>query len=190
MVRGLWSVGDLTARLTRFLGIKRPCGASDGDENGCFDLFCGAGPVGLSLAAQLHALGVSCQIFDKNECRSDQSKAFVVWGRSLELLDTCMDAHEFVTVGRPVRKARFYRAGRPFAELDFTTQKSEFGTGVLIPQSATERLLEGYLSECDLVVQRSTELLSFEQGDHDVTCVLREAKGGTENRSCEISGRL
>lgn len=140
-------------------------------------LICGAGPVGLSLAAQLQAMGVACQIIDRNQGRSEKSKALVIWGRSLELLHTCMDASAFVAVGRPVRKARFYREGNPFAEIEFMQDKTEFGTGVLIPQSSTEQLLEEHLVARGGRVKRSTELLSFVQGSDHVACVLRNAHG-------------
>ncbi len=140
-------------------------------------LICGAGPVGLSLAAQLQRMGVSCQVVDKNRSRSDKSKALVVWGRSLELLDTCMNANSFLEHGRPVRKAKFYEEGVQFAEIDFATKDSEFGTGVLIPQSLTEKILEDHLSDCGGEVQRATELLSFVQSSDDVTCVLADAEG-------------
>jgi len=141
-------------------------------------LICGAGPVGLTLAAQLQKMGVSFQIVDKRQGRSEKSKALVVWGRSLELLDTCMDANSFLDNGRPVRKAKFYEEGVQFAEIEFSSDESEFGTGVLIPQSLTEKLLEDHLSECGLGVQRATELLSFVQSRDDVTCVLADAEGG------------
>ncbi len=140
-------------------------------------LICGAGPVGLSLAAQLQRMGVSCQVVDKNRSRSDKSKALVVWGRSLELLDTCMDANSFLEHGRPVRKAKFYEEGVQFAEIEFATNEREFGTGVLIPQSLTEQILEDHLSDCGEEVQRATELLSFVQSSDDVTCVLADAEG-------------
>ena len=141
-------------------------------------LICGAGPVGLCLAAQLQAMGVSYQIIDKNRQRSEKSKALVVWGRSLELLNTCMDASEFLDVGRPVREARFFDEGVQFAEIKFSRSASEFGTGVLIPQCLTEKLLEDHLQQCGSEVQRETELLSFEQCTDEVACVLRNADGG------------
>ena len=144
-------------------------------------LICGAGPVGLSLAAQLELMGVSCLIIDKNRHRSEMSKALVVWGRSLELLNTCMDAHAFLQAGRPVRKAKFYQEGASFAEIEFSSQESEFGTGVLIPQSMTEKLLEERLLQLGAAVHRETELVSFEQSEEEVQCLLRDADGEPKN---------
>ena len=143
-------------------------------------LICGAGPVGLSLATQLEVMGVSCLIIDKRPQRSAKSKALVVWGRSLELLNTCMDAHAFLEAGRPVCKARFFQEGSPFAEIEFARGETEFGTGVLIPQSMTEKLLEERLLQLGATVRRKTELVAFEQNQNEVQCVLLDAEGARE----------
>ncbi len=50
-------------------------------------LIAGAGPVGLTLAAELTRYGVSVRVVDKAPRRSDKSKALAVWSRTLELLD-------------------------------------------------------------------------------------------------------
>jgi 2-polyprenyl-6-methoxyphenol hydroxylase-like FAD-dependent oxidoreductase len=50
-------------------------------------LVVGAGPVGLTMAAELARYGVSVRIVDKAAGRTDKSKALVLWSRTLELLD-------------------------------------------------------------------------------------------------------
>ena len=50
-------------------------------------LIVGAGPVGLTMAAELARFGVSVRIVDKAAQRTDKSKAVVLWSRTLELLD-------------------------------------------------------------------------------------------------------
>src|ERR1700735_1017682 len=50
-------------------------------------LIVGAGPVGMTMACELARYGLSVRIVDKNNCRTDQSKAIVVWSRTLELLN-------------------------------------------------------------------------------------------------------
>ena len=50
-------------------------------------LIAGAGPVGLTMAAELARFGVAVRIVDKSAQRTDKSKALVVWSRTLELLD-------------------------------------------------------------------------------------------------------
>ena len=146
-------------------------------------LICGAGPVGLSLAAQLDAMGISYMIIDKNLQRSEKSKALVLWGRSLELLNLCMDVNAFLKAGRPVSQAKIFEEGKEIAGIDFTSTGSEFGTGVLLPQNQTERLLEEHLSEQGQTVKRGIELVSFEQRDQEVWCQLKDRSGAEEQLS-------
>ena len=48
-------------------------------------LIVGAGPVGLTMAAELARYGVSVRIVDKAAQRTDKSKALVVWSRTLNV---------------------------------------------------------------------------------------------------------
>ena len=50
-------------------------------------LVVGAGPVGLTMAAELARYGVSVRIVEKCAQRTDKSKALVIWSRTLELMD-------------------------------------------------------------------------------------------------------
>ena len=54
-------------------------------------LIVGAGPVGLTMAAELARYGVSVRIVDEAAQRTDKSKAIVLWSRTLELLDRVQD---------------------------------------------------------------------------------------------------
>ena len=76
----------------------------------CTDLVVGAGPVGLTLAAHLHHHGLACRLIDRAPAPSDKSKALVLWGRSLEMLDDLGIASE----GAPANRvgARFPHCNR------------------------------------------------------------------------------
>jgi 2-polyprenyl-6-methoxyphenol hydroxylase-like FAD-dependent oxidoreductase len=50
-------------------------------------LVVGAGPVGLTMTAELARYGVSVRIVEKAAPRTDKSKATVMWSRSLAMLD-------------------------------------------------------------------------------------------------------
>ena len=50
-------------------------------------LVVGAGPVGLTMAAELARYGVSVRIVEKAAQRTDESKAIVMWSQSLEMLE-------------------------------------------------------------------------------------------------------
>ena len=62
-------------------------------------LVVGAGPVGLTMAAELARYRVPVRIVDKAAARTDQSRALAVWARTLELLDRADCAGEFVATG-------------------------------------------------------------------------------------------
>lgn len=59
----------------------------------------GAGPVGLTLAAELARYGLSVRSVDKGPQRSDKSKAVVIWSRTLELLERQGSAPAFIATG-------------------------------------------------------------------------------------------
>ncbi len=68
----------------------------------CDALVVGAGPVGLTMALELTRLGLSCRIVDKAAAPTDKSKALVVWGRTLELLEELgMVTHTHLGHGAP-----------------------------------------------------------------------------------------
>ena len=75
-------------------------------------LVAGAGPVGLTMAAELARHGISCRIVDKAPARSEQSKALVVWPRTLELLRIAGCAGDFLAAGRMIVSARLYAGSR------------------------------------------------------------------------------
>jgi len=50
-------------------------------------LIVGAGPVGLTMAAELARYGVPVRIVDRSPQPSRTSKALVIWSRTLELMD-------------------------------------------------------------------------------------------------------
>jgi len=136
-------------------------------------LICGAGPVGLTLASQLHRHGLSFRIIDRNESRTLLSKALVVWARSLELLSTGLDVRSFQKAGIPAEVAEIRAGDRVVARIDLTRQnESPYGCGVMIPQSETERLLEEHLVSFGGHVERRTELFRFTDLGDRVRCTL------------------
>jgi 2-polyprenyl-6-methoxyphenol hydroxylase-like FAD-dependent oxidoreductase len=65
-------------------------------------LIAGAGPVGLAMAADLARYGVSVHLVEKTPERTDKSKAFVLWSRTLELMDRMDCTAPFLTTGKKV----------------------------------------------------------------------------------------
>jgi 2-polyprenyl-6-methoxyphenol hydroxylase-like FAD-dependent oxidoreductase len=65
-------------------------------------LVVGAGPVGLTMAAELARFGVPVRIVDKAAEPTDKSKALVLWSRTLELIDRMGCGSAFRAAGSKV----------------------------------------------------------------------------------------
>src|SRR3984957_4335905 len=148
-------------------------------------LIVGAGPVGMTAACELARFGIPLRIVDKSAQRTDKSKALVLWGGTLELLDRgpgggapCVDA------GVKALAVNFVaRDGELMGHVSMETVKSPFPYGLMLPQSETERLLEERLQGLGVTVERQTEVLDFKRTDSGVQAVLRHADGRQETVS-------
>src|ERR1700727_1149902 len=107
-------------------------------------LVVGAGPVGLTMAAELARFGVSVRIVDKAAARTDKSKALVVWSRTLELLDRGPGGSApFVDAGFKAYAVNLVAGdGKLMGRVSMDSVKSSYPYGLMLPQSETERLLE------------------------------------------------
>lgn len=146
-------------------------------------LIVGAGPTGLACAALLAKLGIRIRIVDKNFARSDKSKALGVQAGTLECLEKALDpaiVQKMVSFGNPTREAWIHVDDRPPIRVDLGTIPSHHDFILILEQSETERILEEYLSSLDLVVERKTEFIEFQdRGDH-VLSKIRNPSGTIE----------
>jgi len=142
-------------------------------------LIVGAGPVGLTMAAELARYGLSCRIIDKSAAPTDKSKALVLWSRTLEMLAAMGDASPFIAAGIPGHGASLYSAGHRIAHIRFQID-SPYNYALMIPQNETERILAERLASFGLKVERQVELTAFQQDATEVTCSLTHAAGNVE----------
>jgi 2-polyprenyl-6-methoxyphenol hydroxylase-like FAD-dependent oxidoreductase len=143
-------------------------------------LVVGAGPVGLTAAAELARYGVPVRIIDKSPEATETSKALVVWSRTLELMDRmgCTDA--FLTAGVHAKGAAMHHGGTVLGRTTFDAIPSRYNFACMVPQSDTERLLTEHLGRFGVVIERRVELLGFTQADGSVTCRLQHPDGRIE----------
>jgi 2-polyprenyl-6-methoxyphenol hydroxylase-like FAD-dependent oxidoreductase len=87
-------------------------------------LIVGAGPVGLTMAAELCRYGVELRVVDKSASRTDKSKAPVLWSRSLELIERMGCVDRFLAAGMPTHGARISNGSRLIGEITFDDVKS------------------------------------------------------------------
>ena len=121
-------------------------------------LIVGAGPVGLTLAAELARFGVEVRIFDRSPQRSQLSRAIVVWSRTLELLDRAGCGQALVDEGMQVTSANIIAAGKTIGRIDLGGLNTTHPYALMLPQSETERLLEEHLNRLGVTVERGVEL--------------------------------
>lgn len=143
-------------------------------------LIVGAGPVGLTMAVELSRYGLAVRIVDKSASRTDKSKAIVLWSRTLELLDRTLGTDRFIAAGHKVDAASIMADRRLIGHIDFADVESPYPYALMLPQSDTERLLEEHLQTVNIKVERNTEVVRFEQNEHGVKAVLRDANGAEE----------
>ena len=146
-------------------------------------LIVGAGPTGLTMAAQLIRYGVDFVIIDRKDGPTDQSKALVVHARSLEIFDQIDLADKAINHGELIQKAVWLDKGKTNAEFNF----ADFGKGlspfpyVLVhEQSKTEHLLYDYLKEHGNDVRWQTTLESLKQDESSVRAVVKLPSGDTQ----------
>jgi 2-polyprenyl-6-methoxyphenol hydroxylase-like FAD-dependent oxidoreductase len=108
-------------------------------------LIVGAGPVGLTMAAELARYGVGVRIIDKSDHPTQTSKALVLWSRTLELIDRMDCTSGFLDAGLRVRGATIREGETVLGHAHFDDIASAYNFALMIPQRDTERLLTAHL---------------------------------------------
>ncbi|WSR03654.1 FAD-dependent monooxygenase [Streptomyces sp. NBC_01210] len=143
-------------------------------------LIAGAGPVGLSAAAELRRRGVRCRLVDRLPARLPYAKAVGIQPRTLEIWDRMGLARSFLEAAIPLRGQLIYVNGREQARIDLALPPEVPYGFAALPQYETERLLEEYVASLGTAIERDTELLSFNQDTDGVTARLGTASGAVE----------
>jgi 2-polyprenyl-6-methoxyphenol hydroxylase-like FAD-dependent oxidoreductase len=140
-------------------------------------LVVGAGPTGLTLAAQLLARGIHARVIDKGAGAASQSRALSIQARTLELLDMMGLADAFVDHGHRVRRLRWYAGQRNLCDLDLARNGSRYGFVLDLPQSRTETLLRARVQELGGTIEQRVELVRLARRGGAVDATLRDAAG-------------
>lgn len=139
----------------------------------------GAGPVGLATALGLAHHGVSSILVERDTTPSVGSKAFGVWGRTLEVFDAWGLSRALLDAGDPRDAIAPVRidTGRPIFTIDFAClgDESPMPGLLLIPQNATERVLRDAAKASALISWVPGEAVGVETDDAGVTVRVRVA---------------
>jgi len=145
-------------------------------------LVVGAGPTGLTLAAQLQAMGAACRLVDRQPDRVHESRALAIQPRTLEVLRGLGITEQLLERGNDAVWVQLHAGAR-------TVRVRLFGLGLddtaypfllFVSQAETEAVLINHLTSRGVGVERRVELLAFEAGEDAITCTLRHGDGRTE----------
>jgi 2-polyprenyl-6-methoxyphenol hydroxylase-like FAD-dependent oxidoreductase len=145
-------------------------------------LIVGAGPTGLTLAAQLHAMGARCRVVDRQPDRVHESRALAMQPRTLEVLRGLGVTQELVARGNDAVWVQLHAGGR-------AVRIRLFGLGLddtaypfllFISQAETEQVLNDHLAARGVRVERQVELIGFHADPKSVACTLRHSDGRSE----------
>jgi 2-polyprenyl-6-methoxyphenol hydroxylase-like FAD-dependent oxidoreductase len=146
-------------------------------------LIVGAGPVGLTMAAELSRFGVGVRIIDRAPHPTDTSKALVVWSRTLELLDRTGCTKAFLDSGLRGHGASLRAGQTVLGRPRFDDIASAYNFALMIPQRDTERLLLQHLRSFGVEVERQVELLTFVERGDGIEATLGHPDGRRETAS-------
>jgi 2-polyprenyl-6-methoxyphenol hydroxylase-like FAD-dependent oxidoreductase len=146
-------------------------------------LIVGAGPTGLVLATQLQSFGTRFRIIDRLLDRTRESRALAVQARTLELLQMLGLGERLVSRGNTSTRLKFHLEGRAVAAVtlgDISAVDTRFPFLLFVSQAETEDVLNEYLRASGVVIERGTELVSFEREDDGLQCLLQRDDGRQE----------
>jgi len=150
-------------------------------------LIAGAGPVGLALALELQRFGIRFRIVEKKGERSATSKALGLQARLSEVFAIQGIEDRFAARGFSDIRALNARSGaRTLLTIPVRPPANQAGRDAfqprmfVIPQSATEEILETALQERGHAVERRRELIGFDQDGGGLNAVVRSDDGSEE----------
>lgn len=143
-------------------------------------LVVGAGPVGLTLAAELARHGVHARIIDLNEGPSIWSKAAVVHARTLEIFEAMGLVDAVLARGRRIHGFGLYAGDKRVGHVSVDDLDSPFPFILGLSQRDTELLLEQHLASFGARVERRVELASFRRDDDGYLAELAHEGGRRE----------
>lgn len=140
----------------------------------------GAGPTGLSMAAQLLRYNIDFILIDKKEGITNLSKALVVQARTLEIFEEIELVQKAINEGRTTVAINMFYKGKRRASVNINNLgkgMSAFPFALSLEQSKTEKLLADYLLENGKEIIWNTEFIRLEQNESNVTAYCKTSDG-------------
>jgi 2-polyprenyl-6-methoxyphenol hydroxylase-like FAD-dependent oxidoreductase len=160
------------------------------DESAVDVLIVGAGPTGLALATQLHALGVGFRIVDRATDAVHESRALAIQARTLEVLTPVGLSADLVAQGdqATVLLMHFASSTAQIKLFDEGFDETAYPYLLFLSQAKTERILVDRLAEVGISIERGVEFRDLHQVADFVTSTLGTAAGEVRIRSKYVVG--
>lgn len=143
-------------------------------------LVVGAGPVGLTMAAELARHGVRSRVIDRLATPSSYCRAIGVTPRTLEVWDDMGIARPMIDAGLWLSGMRSLVSDSPPQDIRLDLTDLPYGH-LGIPQYETERILGQHLTSLGIKVERPVELISLRQCADSIDVQLNLPDGRTQN---------
>jgi 2-polyprenyl-6-methoxyphenol hydroxylase-like FAD-dependent oxidoreductase len=140
----------------------------------------GAGPTGLSMAAQLLRYKIDFIIIERNKNPTHLSKAVVVQARTLEIFREIGLTEKAITEGRITTAINLFYKGKQKVAVDLAglgDGLSPFPYVLSLEQSKTERLLADQLYANQIEIHWGCDFTRLEQTDDRVTVYYKNSNG-------------
>ncbi|HZN73383.1 MAG TPA: FAD-dependent monooxygenase, partial [Micromonosporaceae bacterium] len=150
-------------------------------------LVVGAGPTGLTLAAELSAHGVRPRLVDRAHDRVHESRALAIQPRTLEVLAGLGITGQLVEHGNRAVQLRIHAGRRETAVplFDFGLSDTAYPYLLFLSQAETERILGDHLATAGITVERGVQLVGLQTGADEMSAVLRHDDGRDERIPCQ-----
>jgi len=143
-------------------------------------LVIGAGPTGLTLAAELARHGVECRIVDKGDGPTSLSKAIGMQARTLEILDGLGIIDDILDAGHVVHGVSGHVKEKRIFHFSYDELDSPYPFLLNIVQRDTERILGEFVASLGLTIEWHVEVVGYEQDEDGVSATLQHPDGRQE----------
>ncbi|HEY9757323.1 MAG TPA: FAD-dependent monooxygenase [Oculatellaceae cyanobacterium] len=163
------------------MGTRKAIGRSVAVQSAPQILVVGAGPTGLTVAAELHRHGVACRVVDTNTAPSAHSRALAIQSRTMEVFEIMGVAGRVLDLGWKLNAFNVYDRTHHIVRMTFDELNCPYPFLVSLPQFETERILAGRLHELGGNIEWNTRLTSLLQTGEEVQVTLEHTDGQIES---------